>query len=861
MELLSNIFPPQNFTLVTVILGLPALGAFVNGVFGKRLGKDAVRLMALAAIGGSFVASLIAFGMLVAFGRQGHGAHGAEGIQQLTFTAWHWLDVSTNNGFGSAPIEVAFTIDRLSSVMMLIITGVGFLIHLYATAYMWDDHRPDGGFHRFFAYLNLFCFAMLVLVMGSSLPLLFVGWEGVGLCSYLLIGFWYSDEANAAAGKKAFIANRVGDFGLLVAMALLVSYTGALDWNGIGSGAGSLLQRVQVWPIGNAPTSGVGGAIVSAVPWLFRPVTPTAATVVGLCLFLGCAGKSAQIPLYVWLPDAMAGPTPVSALIHAATMVTAGVYLVCRMAGIFLLSPFVMATVAAVGVTTAFFAATIALAQTDIKKVLAYSTVSQLGFMFLGVGVGAFSAGFFHLFTHAFFKACLFLGAGSVIHAMHAVIHDPARSQDMRNMGGLRKWLPTTYLTFFASSLAISGFPFTAGFFSKDEILYRAYVTHIHAAPAEKGVTRWEAPMWFGPALYWVGVLAATMTAFYIFRALFLTFSGEFRGWEIAKGAAAASGGHGVDASKLARDENAAAKHDTPHGDEHHGPAPPPHESPWIMTAPLLVLAAFALAGGIFNPGLVSKEPGLEHWLHPLFNLSETFVKVKASAPSPWALAVPGILAFAVGSGGAYFVYVMKRGAPAREITQKAPGLYRLILDKWRIDELYENTVIGAVESLAETAAQFDKWFVDGIIARLTSLVVAAFGTILRAFQTGVVHVYAAAMVLGLAVFGWFFVWQPQARAIVREQSAGKYLVEAAPGLGYTFRFHSKAPDRPDDDAFTARRSVEVEVKPGETKLVKVDVKNAFNRTTTGSVTVTRPSAAPAGSEKAAVPAMKGSIR
>jgi len=373
-------------------------------------------------------------------------------------------------------------------------------------------------------------------------------------------------------------------------------------------------------------------------------VTPTVATVVGLCLFLGCAGKSAQIPLYVWLPDAMAGPTPVSALIHAATMVTAGVYLVCRMSGIFLLSPFVMATVAAVGVATAFFAATIGLAQNDIKKVLAYSTVSQLGFMFLGVGVGAFSAGFFHLFTHAFFKACLFLGAGSVIHAMHAGIHDPAAAQDMRNMGGLRKWLPTTYLTFFASSVAISGFPFTSGFFSKDEILYRAYVTHIHAAPAEKGVTRWEAPMWFGPMLYWVGVLAATMTAFYIFRALFLTFWGEFRGWKIETQGAAAQKAPGPEAPKLesnADDDSedtliytpkdraaevvkadkpshasakaddharsAHAQHD--HGgaahEGHAGPLLPPHESPWPMTVPLLVLAAFALAGGIFHgPGI-----------------------------------------------------------------------------------------------------------------------------------------------------------------------------------------------------------------------------------------------------------------
>jgi NADH-quinone oxidoreductase subunit L len=413
-------------------------------------------------------------------------------------------------------------------------------------------------------------------------------------------------------------------------------------------------------------------------------------------------------------------------------------------------------------------------------------------------------------------------------------------------MGGLRKWLPTTYITFLASCLAIGGFPFTSGFFSKDEILYRAYVTHITAAAGEKGVARWEAPTWFGPMLYWVGILAATMTAFYMFRALFMTFWGEFRGWEIAKGGAAAkSAGHDTSA----------------HAHEHHGPAPAPHESPWPMTVPLLVLGAFAIVGGIFNPGLVSKEPGLEHWLEPVFELHEKYVHVKEGAPSAWLLAAPGVMAFLVGAGGAYFVYVMKKGVPAREITEKAPGLYRLILDKWRIDELYENTVIGAVDSLAETAAQFDKWFVDGIIARLTSLVVAAFGTVLRAFQTGVVHVYAAAMVVGVAVFGWFFVWQPQAHATVREQGSGRYVVEASPGLGYTFRWHSKTPDQPDSDAFSVRRSVEVDVQPGETKLVRVDVKNAFNRTTTGTVAVTRISPAPAASDKPAPPAMKGSIR
>jgi NADH-quinone oxidoreductase subunit L len=825
MDALFKAFPAQNFTLVVIILGLPALGAFVNGVFGKRLGKDAVRLMALAAIGGSFIASLVAFAMLR------HAATAPEPILQFKFLAWHWLDVSTANGFGSASIDVAFMVDHLNSVMMLIITGVGFLIHLYATEYMWDDHRPDGGFHRFFAYLNLFCFAMLVLVMASNLPILFVGWEGVGLCSYLLIGFWYSDEANSAAGKKAFIANRIGDFGLLVAMSLLLLYTGALDWEGIGAGAGSLLQRVQVWPIGQ-PTAGPLAWLVVHVPSFFKPWNVTAATVISLCLFLGCAGKSAQIPLYVWLPDAMAGPTPVSALIHAATMVTAGVYLVCRMSGVFLLSPIAMATVAAIGAATAFFAATIGLAQNDIKKVLAYSTVSQLGFMFLGVGVGAFTAGFFHVFTHAFFKACLFLGAGSVIHAMHAHIHDDAKAQDMRNMGGLRKWMPMTFLTFLASCVAIAGVPPFSGFVSKDEILYRAYVNEIHAAPSDG--PRWQAPSWFGHMLYWVGILAATMTAFYMFRALFMTFYGEFRGWKIARVSRPSQHGHESEEG------------------------PPPHESPLAMTVPLLVLGFFALVGGIFNWGLGRSTPApLDKWLEPVFDGAETFVKESEHAPSPWLMLIPGLVAAAAGIGAAYYVYIQKKGAPAHELAEKAPGLYRLVLDKWRIDELYEATVIAGVESLAETSAMFDKWFIDGIIARLTSLVVAALGAILRAFQSGVVHVYAAVMVLGMAVFGWFFVWHPQASTTVHEQSVGKYLVEASPGLGYQFRWHSRDPDQPDAESFSGRRSVEVEVAPGETKLVRVDVKNAFNRTSTGTVRVSR-EAAPASSARAALPLPSG---
>jgi NADH-quinone oxidoreductase subunit L len=430
MEQLTRVFPANDFALLGVIIALPLLGAFINGVFGKRLGKEAVTLMALAAVGVSFIASVAAFLMLAS-------AQEGERAARFSWLAWDWLSIGGPGDGSSIPIQVKFSLDALSGTMALVVTGIGFLIHLYSTKYMEEDE----GYHRFFSYLNLFIFAMLVLILGDNLPVLFVGWEGVGLCSYLLIGFWFEEGVNAQAGKKAFITNRIGDFGLLVAMGLLVYYAGALDWSGIDANGQRLVHSVKVWPIGNEIP------IAQYLPdswaaWVNEHRHVSVATLVGLALFLGCAGKSAQIPLYVWLPDAMAGPTPVSALIHAATMVTAGVYLVCRLAGVFVLSPAAMFTVAFVGAITAFFAATIALVQNDIKKVLAYSTVSQLGYMFLGVGVGAFASGFFHVVTHAFFKACLFLGAGSVIHAMHARIHDHDASQDMRNMGGLQKYMP-----------------------------------------------------------------------------------------------------------------------------------------------------------------------------------------------------------------------------------------------------------------------------------------------------------------------------------------------------------------------------------------------------------------------------------
>ncbi len=548
----------DDWVLLAVVLGAPLFGAFFNGVFGKRVGKPAVRIMTMSAIGVSFLAAVVTFLKL----RTLH--HQAEEVakevwlatpqgqalpkelpvapSKLSWLAWQWFSMATSGGDGRMAIDLRFSVDELSGVMMLVVTGVGFLIHLYSTSYM----AKDPGYHRFFAYLNLFVFSMLTLVLADNLPVLFVGWEGVGACSYLLIGFWYDKSENAAAGRKAFIANRIGDVGVIGGMLVIAYYCGALDWDGINHNAERLLDpnaRFVLWQ---------GAA---------KTISLSAATVACLALFLGCTGKSAQIPLYVWLPDAMAGPTPVSALIHAATMVTSGIYLICRLNVVFSFSPFTMMIVACVGAATALFAATIGLVQNDIKKVLAYSTVSQLGFMFLGVGVGAFGMGFFHVFTHAFFKACLFLGAGSVIHAMHARIHDDVKSQDMREMGGMRKYMPWTFYSMAAATLAIAGFPLTSGFFSKDGILFKVFgneVVHPYAASAREILktpecanaaagalsakcqtaarlahSYFEAPRWLGPLLFTVGIVAATCTAFYMFRLLFKTFWGDFRGWAI----------------------------------------------------------------------------------------------------------------------------------------------------------------------------------------------------------------------------------------------------------------------------------------------------------------------------------------
>jgi len=897
MTALTSIFDASDFPLLALVLFLPLLGAFINGVFGPRLGKPAVRLMTLSVMGAAFVAALMTFSSLrglVAASQTvatiaGHDGASHEMIKhdhvRLSWTAWEWMRTSALGGV-SVPIDIKFSVDALSGVMMLVITGVGFLIHVYSASYMSEDKA----YWRFFAYLNLFVFAMLVLVLADNLPVLFIGWEGVGLCSYLLIGFWYDKSANATAGKKAFLANRVGDFGLLVAMCLLVYYTGALDWAGIARNASNLVStsssaQIHLWPIGGGQFRDLSlMGLKVPLSWL-QPKelwTISGATAVALMLFLGATGKSAQLPLYVWLPDAMAGPTPVSALIHAATMVTAGVYLICRLSFVFVLSPAVMTIVALTGALTALYAACLALVQNDIKKVLAFSTVSQLGFMFLGVGVGAFTAGFFHVFTHAFFKACLFLGAGSVIHAMHARVHDDTRAQDMRLMGGMRRFMPTTFATFAVSTLAIIGFPLTSGFFSKDEILARV-LTHGPSMADSSGhgsshSAVWTAPSWMPWVLWTMGITAATLTAFYMCRALFMTFFGDFRGWAVAAG--------GADHVHHASDAHAA--HDD-HDDDHHHhddltqPGAAPAESPSAMTAPLVLLAGAALFAGALNPAALKlfmpsfDAMPMEHWLAPVFESAEHAIAPLGNEhvlhSREWITTVGAFGAFAVGSLVAYWMYIQRKGQlevaywryamrlasgfsgvvfviigavllglagkDAMSSQGVVPGLL-IVGGAWiafacakaeqiGFDYVYENSILSGVDALADTATSVDEGFVDLVLGRISALVVAVFGTALRIVQTGVVHVYSAMMVVGLAALSIFFV-VPHAAATVQDNGAGEYVVAAGPGFGYKFRWSGDSEAQEKSDEFSDRlTTITVHVDEGATKVVKLEVKNAFS--------------------------------
>jgi NADH-quinone oxidoreductase subunit L len=897
-----SLFPPGDFSLIAVVMALPLLGAFVNGVFGPRLGKDAVRLMTLVVTGASFAAAIATFIALdgaVAASKttqmiQDHGNAAHEvvkhGHSKLVWTAWEWMRAShfvvVDKGLPPVevpvPIDVKFSVDALSGVMMLVVTGVGFLIHVYATSYM----EKDKAYWRFFAYLNLFVFSMLVLILADNLPVLFIGWEGVGLCSYLLIGFWYDKTPNAQAGKKAFIANRIGDFGLLCAMFLLVYYTGALDWSGIEAGAQSLVAtsdpaQVHLWPIGGgsfSDTSLLGIRI--PLSWL-QPksaITITGATAVSAALFLGCTGKSAQLPLYTWLPDAMAGPTPVSALIHAATMVTAGIYLICRLSFVFVLSPAVMTIIAFTGALTALLAAAIALTQNDIKKVLAYSTVSQLGFMFLAVGVGAFTAGFFHVFTHAFFKACLFLGAGSVIHSMHQRVHDDDRAQDMRNMGGLRKFMPLTFGTFAASTLAIIGFPLTSGFFSKDEILAQTLVNQpvnpYAEALGKKGAEIWAPPQWLNWCLWTMGILAATLTAFYMCRAVFMVFFGEFRGWTIGRPSQVIR--HGA-----AKGKAAGVDDDHHHDEDLSLPGPPPHESPRAITIPLLILATCAIVAGLFNPSAFKMFSShfdflpMENWLEPVFEQATKGVHPAdpAIAHTRELISTAGaFFAFAGGSYVAYWMYIVKKGkleatymSNAIKVAAGFSGAALIVLGAivlglnakeaftlkmivpWALvvggaalsyhtvkerqvglDYVYDRSIVVGVDALADTAASVDQGLVDFIIARLSALIVAALGTLLRVVQNGVVHVYAAMMVVGMVGLGWFFV-QPHANTTVADSPNGDYVISAAPGIGYAYRWYPDAKGEPQAKNFTPTDSIKLHLDEGATKTVKVEVRNAFS--------------------------------
>ncbi len=662
-------------TLLRWIVLVPLMGAAVNGLLNRRLPKQAAGLLACATVGLSFALSVVVFLRLAGM----DPAH-----RYLSDTMATWI------GFGNFRVDLGFAIDPLSAVMALVVTGVGFLIHVYSLGYMAHDH----GFARFFTYLNLFIFAMMTLVLGENLLMLFVGWEGVGLCSYLLISFWFDGEANAAAGKKAFVVNRIGDFGFLLGMFLI----GATLLPHLGAGEGVLSFRTMQHHAG-----------------LLGPV----ATAIGLLLFVGATGKSAQIPLYVWLPDAMAGPTPVSALIHAATMVTAGVYMIARMNFLYVLTPTAMTVVAVVGAATALFAGSIALAQNDIKKVLAYSTVSQLGYMMLACGVGAFAMGIFHVMTHAFFKALLFLGSGSVIHAM-------SNEQDMRVMGGLRSKLPVTYWTFLVGTLAIAGVFPLAGFFSKDEILWKTW---------SSGNT----------ALWAIGFAAAGMTAFYMMRLVALTFYGSNRASEEVR---------------------------------HHI-----HESPATMTAPLVILAVLSVVGGwVGIPAFMGGGAHFEHWLAPVFAGGHAEAAHGAAAALHGAAAHGAEAAHGAAAHGAHdttmewilagasvawgvlglllglFVYT-KRLDVAEGGRRFAGGfVHRVLENKYYVDEAYEGAFIRPGFRLSRTVLWkwIDAGLIDGVLVNGSALVVAVTASILRLFQNGMVRFYAWSITVGLAVLALY---------------------------------------------------------------------------------------------------------
>ena len=628
---------------IWLVPAFPLLGFLLNGFLGKRFGTRFVTFVGPLAIALSFAQSLVLFFQMLE----------AEG-NVLKEHLYHWISS------GNFEAGINFQVDQLSGLYLLVITGVGFLIHVYSVGYM----DGESGYYRFFAYLNLFVFFMLILVLGDSFLLMFVGWEGVGLCSYLLIGYYFEKNSAAEAAKKAFLFNRIGDFGVLSAVMLIFLAFGSIEFATINAEAATQLEY--------------GGALVTAIT---------------LLLFLGATGKSAQIPLYVWLPDAMEGPTPVSALIHAATMVTAGLYMVARLSHLFVLAPFTMNVIAVVGTATALLAATIAVTQTDIKRVLAYSTVSQLGYMFLAMGVGAFGAGVFHVMTHAFFKALLFLGSGSVILAVH-------HEQDMRKMGALKNKLPITYMTMLLGTFAISGIPFFSGFFSKDEILWKAYSSPLG-----------------GPWLWGVGFLTAGLTAFYMFRMIYLTFHGESR----------------VDS----------------HTAEH------VNESPFSMTIPLMILAALAVTGGFF---------GVPHVFHVIPNGMENYFQgFFAEIPSghgtvstEWTL-----MAFSVAFALLAWFFASRLYHSgfdlAAGLRSKWESLYQLSLNKWYVDELYNTLIIqpGRLFSTHVLWRLFDQNVIDRAV-NTTADVTRMVGNSIRPLQNGLTQNYALIFTLGTFLILWF---------------------------------------------------------------------------------------------------------
>jgi NADH-quinone oxidoreductase subunit L len=632
--------------IIRLVPLFPLLGFLINGLLNKKLPEKVVGWIGSISIFISFVLSAWAFLLLTRMAPE------ARSIQTCWF---NWINS------GTFSVSFAFLYDPLSAVMMLVVTGVGFLIHLYSIGYM----HGDGGVSRYFAYLNLFTFSMLCLVMANNLVLLYLGWEGVGLCSYLLIGFWFHKKSASDAGKKAFIVNRIGDFGFALGI-FLIFWT----FSGAGHPTINLFEITHL-----APEILAGTGIVTAIT---------------LLLFLGATGKSAQLPLYVWLPDAMEGPTPVSALIHAATMVTAGVYMVARLSALYLLSPFTMMVVAIVGAATALFAATIGTVQNDIKRVLAYSTISQLGYMFLALGVGAFASGIFHLMTHAFFKALLFMGAGSVMHALSGEL-------DMRKMGNLRKYMPTTFKTMFVGTLAIAGVPLLSGFFSKDEILYQAFTS-------EHG----------NPILWGVGLLTAALTAFYMFRLIFMTFYGTSR---------------------------------MDHHVEEHA-----HESSKVMTIPLTILAILAVIGGYVGlPKALGGGNWFEHFLSPALGGGEAIAaeSVPVSHSLEYLLMLSSIIAAAIGIYIAYNFYIAKPDRP-KKLAEKFEGLYSVVLNKYYVDEFYDHVIVQPIIMLGQFLWKIaDMRGIDGLANGIAKLI-GSISDKVRFVQTGAVRNYALLFVIGV---------------------------------------------------------------------------------------------------------------